>query len=178
MGFHRGRRIPQTSNPGGRVSFSMRCSLPGRPGVSPRRVLLFAAVCGLFFISSGAGSAANSPQSKTDHGIAKYTVIPLVQFYRHFISPFTWHKCTMCPSCSAYALQALEEHGALWGTFMAVDRLYHEADEMEHGKRVYRQGRFQCFHDPVKANDFRRHTAETTKPSRSEARSIAESLVP
>jgi hypothetical protein len=55
----------------------------------------------------------------------------------------------MEPSCSRYAAQCIERHGAFVGSVMAVDRLIHEPDE----KRVAREagGRFL---DPPENNDF------------------------
>jgi uncharacterized protein len=46
-----------------------------------------------------------------------------VRFYRRFISPALPPTCRFYPSCSAYALEALQVHGALRGTRLAVLRL-------------------------------------------------------
>lgn len=47
----------------------------------------------------------------------------LVRFYQLAISPWTPPSCRYYPSCSQYALIALERHGALRGTWLAVRRL-------------------------------------------------------
>ena len=47
----------------------------------------------------------------------------LVRFYQLAISPWTPPSCKYYPSCSQYALVALERHGAVRGTWLAVRRV-------------------------------------------------------
>lgn len=47
----------------------------------------------------------------------------LVQGYRLFLSPLLGTNCRFYPSCSAYALQALSQHGALGGVYLSSARL-------------------------------------------------------
>jgi putative membrane protein insertion efficiency factor len=47
----------------------------------------------------------------------------LVRGYRLFLSPWLGSACRFEPTCSAYSLQALEDHGATVGTYMTVSRL-------------------------------------------------------
>jgi hypothetical protein len=47
----------------------------------------------------------------------------LVRGYRYFLSPLLPPACRFYPSCSAYAEQALQEHGALRGGWLAARRL-------------------------------------------------------
>jgi len=47
----------------------------------------------------------------------------MVRFYRKRISPLSPPKCRFMPSCSAYALEAIEKYGALKGGFLALRRL-------------------------------------------------------
>ena len=54
---------------------------------------------------------------------AAWLLIGLIGFYRKFISPFLGARCRFYPSCSAYALQAIEIHGAGRGSWLAVRRL-------------------------------------------------------
>ena len=54
---------------------------------------------------------------------AKGALGMLVRAYRYFISPLLPPACRFFPSCSAYAEQALHEHGALSGGWMAVRRV-------------------------------------------------------
>jgi putative membrane protein insertion efficiency factor len=46
-----------------------------------------------------------------------------IRFYRRWISPGLGQHCRFAPSCSAYALTALEQHGGLRGTWFAVRRI-------------------------------------------------------
>ena len=47
----------------------------------------------------------------------------LVHLYRGGISPLTGANCRYHPTCSAYALTALERHGALKGGWLALRRI-------------------------------------------------------
>ncbi len=47
----------------------------------------------------------------------------LVKGYRFFLSPWLGSACRFEPTCSAYALQALQQHGALTGSGLTVGRL-------------------------------------------------------
>lgn len=76
-----------------------------------------------------------------------------VHFFQKYISPVDGPRCRMYPTCSAYALQALDKHGPLVGTMMTVDRLLHESDPREHRHPV-RVGDRVRFYDSVENNDF------------------------
>lgn len=47
----------------------------------------------------------------------------LVHAYRLAVSPFLPPSCRFWPTCSAYALEALEVHGALKGSWLAAARV-------------------------------------------------------
>ena len=46
-----------------------------------------------------------------------------VRAYRLLLSPWIGHSCRFTPTCSAYALEALERHGATRGGWLAPRRL-------------------------------------------------------
>ncbi|WP_428715085.1 membrane protein insertion efficiency factor YidD [Uliginosibacterium sediminicola] len=47
----------------------------------------------------------------------------LLKAYQYFISPMLGRQCRFHPSCSNYALEAIERHGALRGGSLAVRRV-------------------------------------------------------
>jgi len=50
-------------------------------------------------------------------------LIGLVRGYRFFLSPWLGSACRFEPTCSAYSLQALQEHGAARGSYLTLRRL-------------------------------------------------------
>ena len=50
-------------------------------------------------------------------------LVAIIQFYRYLISPWLGHHCRFEPTCSAYALTAIQRHGALQGSWLAIRRL-------------------------------------------------------
>ncbi len=52
-----------------------------------------------------------------------YIVSIPVRAYRLFGSPWLGRSCRYQPTCSAYAMDALEKHGAIKGTILAAKRI-------------------------------------------------------
>lgn len=50
-------------------------------------------------------------------------LMALVRGYRLVLSPWLGSSCRFEPSCSAYSLQALEQHGAAAGSYLTLRRL-------------------------------------------------------
>ena len=50
-------------------------------------------------------------------------LLALVRGYRFFVRPALAASCRFEPTCSAYALEAIERHGAVAGSGLAVHRL-------------------------------------------------------
>jgi hypothetical protein len=50
-------------------------------------------------------------------------LIAFVVAYRYALSALVGRSCRFHPSCSAYAQEALERHGALRGTWLALRRV-------------------------------------------------------
>ncbi len=55
--------------------------------------------------------------------MVKRIFIGLIIFYRRFISPLLPPACRFRPTCSEYALGAIERFGVFWGTILAVRRI-------------------------------------------------------
>ena len=52
-----------------------------------------------------------------------WSLLAFVQFYKIFFSPFLGGACKFYPSCSNYAQEAIELHGARRGAWLALKRL-------------------------------------------------------
>ena len=55
----------------------------------------------------------------------KKFLIYIIKSYQKFISPTLslYSKCPYTPSCSNYAMQAIEKHGVIYGSILAIWRL-------------------------------------------------------
>lgn len=53
----------------------------------------------------------------------KQIVMILIKAYRYGLSPFLGSHCRYYPSCSSYALTALEQHGLMSGLWLGIRRL-------------------------------------------------------
>ena len=53
----------------------------------------------------------------------KRMLLLLIQFYRAAVSPLTLPTCRYHPTCSAYAMEAIERYGARRGGWMALRRI-------------------------------------------------------
>ncbi len=52
-----------------------------------------------------------------------WPLIQLVRLYRLAISPWLGANCRFDPTCSSYAIEALQVHGILKGTWLAMRRI-------------------------------------------------------
>lgn len=52
-----------------------------------------------------------------------WLIVALLRVYQRVISPLLGPSCRYYPSCSAYALTAVQRHGALKGSWLAARRL-------------------------------------------------------
>ncbi len=53
----------------------------------------------------------------------KRILIAIVRFYQKYISPRSGPKCRYIPTCSEYAIIAIERFGAVKGGWMAIKRI-------------------------------------------------------
>lgn len=52
-----------------------------------------------------------------------YIIIGAIKFYRLFLSPLKPPSCRFVPTCSEYALTAIEKYGVVRGSGMAIRRI-------------------------------------------------------
>ena len=69
-------------------------------------------------------------------------LIFVIQTYRYLLSPWLGQHCRFHPTCSVYAMQAIQKHGAWRGSCLALKRLaschpWHQGgvDPVPEGKR-------------------------------------------
>lgn len=55
--------------------------------------------------------------------VPKTMLMGLVKAYRLLLSPWLGSACRFEPTCSVYALQALQQHGAMMGSYLTLHRL-------------------------------------------------------
>jgi uncharacterized protein len=54
---------------------------------------------------------------------AAWFLIGLVRAYQYFLSPFVGTQCRFTPTCSHFAVEALDRYGAFKGGYLAFRRL-------------------------------------------------------
>jgi putative membrane protein insertion efficiency factor len=73
------------------------------------------------------GTAQQKPEEQQESGVrpsgAARLIVLLLTGYRRFVSPLLAPRCRFYPSCSAYAVEAVQMHGALRGSWLAARRL-------------------------------------------------------
>ncbi len=67
----------------------------------------------------------------------KRILLWMIDFYRKGISPLTPPSCRFIPTCSEYAMQAIERYGALKGGWLAFRRImkchpFHRQESIEY----------------------------------------------
>lgn len=53
----------------------------------------------------------------------RWLLLALIRFYQRFISPLTPPSCIYEPTCSTYAIQAIDKYGAAKGAWLAARRI-------------------------------------------------------
>ncbi|MQA33443.1 membrane protein insertion efficiency factor YidD [Modestobacter roseus] len=100
-------------------------------------------------------------------------LLAAVRFYQRAISPVFPPRCRFHPSCSAYAVEALEVHGAGRGTWLAFRRLARCASWHPGGADFVPERTV-----PQRTDRGSRGTAETTHSSCTAAQPSAQSPEP
>jgi len=68
-------------------------------------------------------SSPNVPARGVLSAVLLFLLLIPIRLYRAVVSPFIPPVCRFHPSCSAYALEALQTHGPFRGSFLAAWRL-------------------------------------------------------
>ena len=55
--------------------------------------------------------------------ILSYPFILMIKFYQYVISPAMGPKCRFTPTCSQYAVTALQKHGLIQGGWLSIKRI-------------------------------------------------------
>lgn len=55
--------------------------------------------------------------------VARRLLLLLITVYRYLLSPVIGPRCRYLPTCSEYAQEALEKHGVLRGSWLALRRI-------------------------------------------------------
>ncbi|MEW6039103.1 membrane protein insertion efficiency factor YidD [Methylococcus sp. ANG] len=50
-------------------------------------------------------------------------LIALIRLYQYLLSPWIGHHCRFFPTCSNYAIDAIERFGAMRGAYLTIRRL-------------------------------------------------------
>ena len=66
----------------------------------------------------------------------KRAMLGAIRFYQRRISPLRAPCCRFIPTCSEYALEAVEKYGEVKGGFLAAKRLSH-CHPFYHGNKIY-----------------------------------------
>jgi putative membrane protein insertion efficiency factor len=53
----------------------------------------------------------------------KRGLLGVIRAYRYLLKPWWGNQCRFTPSCSEYAMGAIERHGALHGSWLATRRI-------------------------------------------------------
>lgn len=53
----------------------------------------------------------------------KFLILKFIKLYQNYLSPLLGPSCRFHPTCSEYALQAIESFGVIKGGFLAIKRI-------------------------------------------------------
>lgn len=53
----------------------------------------------------------------------KCMLLTLLRIYRYAISPMLGRNCRFMPSCSEYAVEAIDRHGSVRGSWLSLKRV-------------------------------------------------------
>ena len=60
---------------------------------------------------------------KTSHPTTKILTLA-IKAYQFFLRPLIGSRCRFYPSCSTYAIEAIQTHGSICGCYLSIKRLF------------------------------------------------------
>ena len=81
-------------------------------------------MCESSSVQDGCNEAMSICRNKSRNAtLMKRLLLALIAVYRYAISPMLGRNCRFHPTCSEYAIEAIQRHGALRGGWMAAKRV-------------------------------------------------------
>jgi len=135
---HSGSVPTESGQPSGGMGYSRQPARGGRQGLVPDSTTGIVAIVPAAASSSEViGDRGQVTESRTRFGVrsfsmprnlssvtfARFIALGLIRFYQACISPAMPLSCRYCPSCSAYAYEAVEKWGLGRGVVLAARRL-------------------------------------------------------
>jgi len=74
-------------------------------------------------------------------------------FYQHIIGSLDGRSCPSYPVCSEYAREAMQHYDVLFASWLILDRLIHEGDDLQRGPWLIVDGQMRL-NDPLDRNAF------------------------
>lgn len=68
-------------------------------------------------------SSGVTRQEPPEPGVAARAVTGLIRVYQRFVSPALGGRCRYAPTCSSYAAEAVQAHGAVRGSWLGLKRI-------------------------------------------------------
>lgn len=62
--------------------------------------------------------------TKKTSSFSKIILISSIRFYQRFLSHWLGGRCRFFPTCSHYALEAIEKKGVRYGLYLAIKRIF------------------------------------------------------
>lgn len=87
------------------------------------------------------------------HALSTTPQIFPAHFYQYVVGTLDGRSCSSYPVCSQYSSQAIDQFGLLFGSWLTLDRLIHEADDLQRGPWLYVDGEARL-NDPIERNAF------------------------
>jgi len=130
--------------------------LAGQAVVMSRFFVIYGLLAvGSFFVALGTHTAINTASARavSTHIVSTSALQAPLAMYQRWLGHLDGRPCPSYPVCSLYAKQALDMHGPLLGSWLMLDRLIHEADDVRRGPWVMAVDG-QRLYDPLNRNDF------------------------